>query len=149
MTVAVVGGGITGLAAARALSSAGLEVVVLEQGRRWGGKLAPLELDGVRLDGGAESMLARRPEGTDLAADLGLGGSLVHPTAARPALLVGGAPHPMPPSLLGVPTDVAGLRGLLSADGYRRAAAEPDRPVRRSGRTRPSGRWWTTGSARR
>ena len=127
MTVAVVGGGITGLAAARALTSAGLEVVVLEQGRRWGGKLAPLELDGVRLDGGAESMLARRPEGTDLAADLALGGSLVHPTAARPALLVGGASHPMPPSLLGVPTDVVGLRGLLSADGYRRAAAEPDR----------------------
>jgi oxygen-dependent protoporphyrinogen oxidase len=126
--VAVVGGGITGLAAARALASAGVEVVVLEQGRRWGGKLASLELDGVRLDGGAESMLARRSEGTNLADDLGLGGTLVHPTAARPALLVGGAPHPLPPSLLGVPTDVARLRGLLSAEGYRRAASEPDRP---------------------
>ncbi len=126
--VAVVGGGITGLAAARVLGSAGVEVVVLEQGRRWGGKLASLELDGVRLDGGAESMLARRPEGTNLADDLGLGRTLVHPTAARPALLVGGAAHPMPPSLLGVPTDVTSLRGLLSAEGYRRAASEPDRP---------------------
>ena len=36
-TVAVVGGGVTGLAAARALRSAGLDVVVCEQSRRWGG----------------------------------------------------------------------------------------------------------------
>ena len=128
-TVAVVGGGITGLAAARALRQAGLDVVVCEQSRRWGGKLASLELDGVRLDGGAESMLARRPEGTNLAADLGLGTVLVHPTAARPALLVGGTLHAMPPSVLGVPTDLDGLRGLLTEDGWRRAAGEPERPA--------------------
>ena len=97
---------------------------MLEQGRRWGGKLAPLELDGVRLDGGAESMLARRPEATDLAADLGLGRTLVHPTA-RPARRCWSAArlHPMPPSLLGVPTDVEALRGLLTDDGYRRAVS--------------------------
>ena len=127
-SVAVVGGGVTGLAAARALRSSGLEVIILEQGRRWGGKLAPLELDGVRLDGGAESMLARRPEATALAADLGLSAALAHPTAARPSLLVGGVLHPMPPSLLGVPTDVEALRGLLTEAGYRRALGEPDRP---------------------
>ena len=125
----MVGGGITGLAAARALRRAGLDVVVCEQSRRWGGKLAALELEGVRLDGGAESMLARRPEGTALAADLGLGPVLVHPTPARPALLVGGRLHPMPPSLLGIPTDPARLRGLLTEDGLRRAVGEPDRPA--------------------
>jgi protoporphyrinogen/coproporphyrinogen III oxidase len=130
MTVAVIGGGVTGLAAARALQRAGLDVVVCEQSRRWGGKLAALELDGVRLDGGAESMLARRPEGTALANELRLGAALVSPTAARPALLVGDMLHPMPPSLLGVPTDPERLRGLLTEDGYRRAASEPDRPAR-------------------
>jgi len=127
--VAVLGGGVTGLAAARNLRAAGLDVVVCEQGRRWGGKLASLALDGVPLDGGAESMLARRPEGTTLAGDLGLDAALVHPTAARPALLVGGALHPMPPSLLGVPTDLERLRGLLTEDGFRRAAEEPGRPA--------------------
>ena len=124
---------------------------MLEQSRRWGGKLAPLELDGVRLDGGAESMLARRPEAVRRSpAELGLGAALVHPTAPGLALLVGGALHPMPPSLLGVPTDLAGLRGLLSPTGYRRGRrrARPPRAGARD-RTRPSGPWSTSGSGRR
>ena len=86
--VAVVGGGITGLAAARRLALAGCDVTVLEAGRRYGGKLAPVVVDGVRLDGGAESMLARRPEATGLVDDLGQGQALVHPTAAKPSVLV-------------------------------------------------------------
>ena len=44
----------------------GCEVTLLEARRRWGGKLATVRLDGVRLDGGAESVLARRPERSHL-----------------------------------------------------------------------------------
>ena len=128
-SVVVVGGGITGLAAARRLVGAGLSVTVLEASSRWGGKLAPLWLDGVRLDAGAESILARRPEGPALLDDLGLAGEVVHPTAAKPALLVGGKLHRLPRSVLGVPADLDGLRGLLSTEGFLRASAEPKLPA--------------------
>ncbi len=128
-TVAVVGGGVTGLSAARLLAIEGFEVIVLEAADRWGGKLAPILLNGVRLDAGAESILARRPEGLDLISDLGQAARVVHPTQAQPRLLVDGRLHQMPASVLGVPTDLAQLTGLLSAEGLRIAASEPGRPA--------------------
>jgi oxygen-dependent protoporphyrinogen oxidase len=128
-SVAVVGGGITGLSAARLLALRGIHVIVLEAGNRWGGKLCPVTINGVRLDGGAESILARRPEGLQLINELDLGSRVVYPTVSKPQLLVGGHVHGMPASLLGIPTDVGQLAGLLSAEGWRTAAAEPERPA--------------------
>ncbi|SDV02974.1 hypothetical protein SAMN04488544_3725 [Microlunatus sagamiharensis] len=51
--VVVVGAGISGIAAARALTAAGLEVVVLDRGRRIGGRMASRRTDGRMVDTGA------------------------------------------------------------------------------------------------
>ncbi|GDY62011.1 hypothetical protein SAV14893_014040 [Streptomyces avermitilis] len=70
--VVVIGGGIAGLAAAHRLLDRGARVTVLEASDRLGGKLLPGEIEGVRVDLGAESMLARRPEAVGLAREVGL-----------------------------------------------------------------------------
>jgi oxygen-dependent protoporphyrinogen oxidase len=79
--VVVIGGGIAGLAAAyRILQTADdLDVTVLEGASEIGGKLRLGEIAGVQTDLGAEVMLNRRPEATDLACSVGLEASIVHP----------------------------------------------------------------------
>lgn len=72
--VVVIGGGIAGLTAAW-LASGTAQVTLLEASGRFGGKLWGGEVGGVRVDLGAESMLARRPEAVELAREVGLAGS--------------------------------------------------------------------------
>ncbi|HKF89253.1 MAG TPA: protoporphyrinogen oxidase [Propionibacteriaceae bacterium] len=123
--VVVVGGGISGLVAARKLAHSGFDVILAEAGRAWGGKIASTLLDGVRVDTGAEALVARRPEALALIDSVGLSDRRVHPSDAKPDLLVGGRLHPMPRSVSGVPTDLDQLGGLLSREGLSRARAEP------------------------
>ena len=83
--VVVVGGGISGLAAARRLSLAGLSVLLVEASPRLGGKITRRAARRTcAVDGGAESVLARRPEAPALIEELGLDDQLVHPTDAKP-----------------------------------------------------------------
>ena len=129
-SVVVVGGGIAGLAVARELAPAGVgAITVLEAGPRWGGKLARVVVDGVALDSGAESVLARRPEAVALATDLGLADLVVHPTPAKAQVLLAGRVTGLPPSALGVPSDLDALTGYLTPDGLRRARQEPGLPA--------------------
>ncbi len=51
--VVVVGGGISGIACARSVAEAGLEVVVLDRGRRLGGRMAVRTVEGRAVDTGA------------------------------------------------------------------------------------------------
>lgn len=128
-SVVVVGGGVSGLTAARELAQRGARVTVLEASSRWGGKLASVVLDGARLDSGAESVLARRPEAVQLMEDLGLADRLVHPGPARSQVFVQGGVHGLPSSAMGVPRDLEALVGYLSDEGLRRARREPDLPA--------------------
>jgi oxygen-dependent protoporphyrinogen oxidase len=124
--VVVVGGGISGLAAAWYLrQGAGerVKVTVLEGGPRIGGKLYASEVAGVSVDAGAEAMLARRPEGTELARAVGLGGDLVFPGTTKSAVYSRGALRPMPKGqVMGVPGDLVELArsGIVSPVGLLR-----------------------------
>lgn len=128
--VVVVGGGISGLVAARAVGRRpGTEVFVLEGGPRTGGKLRRETVAGVAVDVGAEAMLHRRPEGVALAAELGV--PLVHPTGATSRVWWGDELRPLPRSLMGVPMDLSALEssGLLTPAGLAAVRAEPRLPT--------------------
>jgi len=128
--VVVVGGGLSGLAAAWRLSRSGARVTVLEQSDRFGGKLWTGPLGDLEVDLGAESFLARRPEALDLVAELGLTDRLVHPVTAAATVYSRGTLHPLPAgTVMGVPTSTAGLAGLLTAAELARVEAEPRLPA--------------------
>ncbi|HET7355265.1 MAG TPA: protoporphyrinogen oxidase [Nocardioidaceae bacterium] len=133
--VVVVGAGIAGLAAAAGLrrERPDLDVTVLEGSPEIGGKLALAEVAGVTVDVGAESMLNRRPEAVELARSAGLGERLVHPATSSARLWSRGRMHPMPPTLMGVPTDARALAesGVISKHGLARAALDAVLPPTR------------------
>ncbi|MFE0675388.1 protoporphyrinogen oxidase [Streptomyces sp. NPDC058867] len=127
--VVVIGAGIAGLAAAHRLLSQGNDVTVLEAADRIGGKLLPGEIAGVRVDLGAESMLARRPEAVGLAREAGLADRLRPPATAGASLWTRGALRPMPKGhVMGVPGTAAALAGVLSEEGLARIGRDADLP---------------------
>jgi protoporphyrinogen/coproporphyrinogen III oxidase len=130
--VAIIGAGISGLAAAFFLRDEPVRVVVLEGSPQLGGKLSVAEVAGCGVDVGAEALLARRPEGTGLIRAAGLGGDLVPPGTTAARIWSRGAMHRLPArQFMGVPADLGelGQTGLLSADGMARASREPGLPV--------------------
>ncbi len=124
--VVIVGAGIAGLAAAQALAGHA-EVTVLDAAERVGGKLRTTPIEGMDVEEGAESFLARVPDGLRLARQVGLGHKVVHPATNSASLWIRGRLRPIPPNtMLGVPTDVLGLirSGVLTPRGMVRAAAD-------------------------
>ncbi len=61
MTIAIIGAGIAGLTAARALADAGCAVAVFDKSARPGGRMATRVRDGWQFDHGAVSLSAERP----------------------------------------------------------------------------------------
>ena len=134
--VAIVGGGITGLAAAWALTKLDdpAAVVIFDADDRLGGKLRTSPFAGLgAVDEGADAFLARVPEALALCGELGLGDELVAPATGTAYLWWNGTMHRLPEGLvLGVPAGLARLAGsdLLSWRGKARAALEPLLPRR-------------------
>jgi len=125
-TVAVVGGGITGLAAGWALAQAGTEVIVLEGRSRLGGVIRTDRLDGVPVEAGPDAFLAGDAMAA-LCSSVGLEQDLISPDVFGAYIWSEGRLRRLPPGVvLGLPAwPTQALRaGLLSPIGTLRAAAE-------------------------
>jgi len=134
--VAVVGGGITGLATAHFLRQAGLAVTLVEASDTLGGKIQTGELAGVPVEAGPDTFLARVPWAVDLCRELGLGDDLIAPATGKAWLWSRGRLRPLPERhVLGVPTALAPLlrSGVLSPVGAARAALDLVLPRSHSG----------------
>jgi oxygen-dependent protoporphyrinogen oxidase len=130
--VVVVGGGISGLAAAFFLRDEPVRVTVLEGWPRLGGKLSVSEVGGVAVDEGAEALLVTRPEGTALIAEAGLADQRAAPGPTSSAIWTLGALRPLPRrQFMGVPSDLAELArsGVLTGDGVARARQDLELPA--------------------
>ncbi|HVB06308.1 MAG TPA: protoporphyrinogen oxidase [Acidimicrobiales bacterium] len=124
--VAVVGGGIAGLVAARALA-AEHDVTLFEAAPAPGGRLTTARLRDRPFDPGPDAFIRRNRAGTALAAELGLAGELVSPSARGAALYGGRRLTPLPSGLaVGIPTDFRALwaSGTVGRWGALRAAAD-------------------------
>ena len=140
--VVVIGGGISGLAAAWELTGGAAPgrqapaVTVLEASDRLGGPLRSGEVGGRVVDLGPDGFLGRRPEAVDLCREVGLADTLV-PIAARGASIwARGRLRTLPEGhALGIPTrfwptarsGIVGVRGDL---GLARDAVLPRPDVR-------------------
>jgi oxygen-dependent protoporphyrinogen oxidase len=125
--VVIIGGGISGLAAAFFLRDEPVRVTVLEGSPRLGGKLSGSDVAGVAMDAGAEALLARRPEGIELIRATGLGGDLVPAGTTASAIYTRGAMRALPRrQFMGVPADPDELAasGVISPEGVARARHE-------------------------
>ena len=131
--VLVVGGGITGLAAAARLVDDAVDVELWEASDRLGGKIATSPFGGLaHVDEGADAYLRRVPHAVAFARKVGLQpDDLTSPTDAKAMVWYDDELHPIPGGIvLGVPASVRPFvtTSLLSWKGKLRAAAEPFLP---------------------
>ena len=135
MNVVVVGGGISGLAAAHRLVELmpASRPLLLESEPSLGGKLRTERLGDFVIEASADSFLSRKARGVGLCEELGLQDELVgrRPEYARTFVRRGRALVPLPEGLTGmIPTnlDMLAESALLSDAGRARLAEEVDIP---------------------
>ncbi len=105
-TALVLGGGISGLLAARELAAAGHAVTVLEATPAWGGCVGSHMVAGLTLDSGAESFATRSGTVAELAAELGLAEKIVAPRPGGAWVQLPDGPRELPKTgVLGIPAN--------------------------------------------
>lgn len=130
--VAVIGGGVSGLTAAYQVARdlPGAQITVHEASARVGGALETAEFPSGPMELGAEAFIVRRPEARDLVDELGLTSSLREPGRLGSAILTGGRLESMPRgTVMGMPSDVDALAGVLTAEERAVAAREEQLPL--------------------
>ncbi|HEX5543119.1 MAG TPA: protoporphyrinogen oxidase [Micromonospora sp.] len=128
LRIAVIGGGISGIAAALRLHDRapdGTDITVYEQSGALGGKLRTGSLAGSSIELGAEAFLTRDPAGGDsaavaLARRVGLADALVHPAIGQAAIVIDGELRPVPAgTLVGVPGDLEKVAAVARPEAER------------------------------
>ena len=132
--IAIIGGGISGLAAAFALeqrrsSGAEVEYILYESSPHLGGVLRTEEIDGCIVEAGPDSFITEKPWAADLCRQLGLGDQLIGSNDAdrKTYILVNRRLIPMPDGLMFmVPTKIlpTALSPLFSWKAKLRMARE-------------------------
>lgn len=148
--IAVVGAGITGLAAAFYLQKRLIEqhtpaeVTVIEMQDRPGGKVQTMLQEGFVIERGPDSFLARKPEMVELVQDLGLEHELtgLNPNVGSASILHQGKFHAIPRGfVMGIPTQLRPFleTRLISLPGKIRASLDLLLPGGRGGDDEPLG----------
>jgi oxygen-dependent protoporphyrinogen oxidase len=145
MRTAIIGGGITGLAAAYELekaraAGAAVEYTLFEARARLGGSLSSEIVDGAVLERGPDSFLTEKQAATELCRELGLGAELLpsNDAARKTYVVVHNELVPLPDGLMFlVPTKLipTALTRLFSWPTKARMALELLLPPRRNGRS--------------
>lgn len=131
--IAIVGAGISGLAAAHALSKrqSTAEIVLFEANSRPGGVIATMTSHGRVFELGPDSLLTRKSQAVDLCVELGLGDQLIGTRAAGSLIWHDGRLHELPKGFyMGIPTSEQALLDapLLSAAAKQRALLDLTMP---------------------
>ena len=136
--IAVIGGGISGLAAAHRLIARdpGCPVLLLEAANRLGGKIRTEHVDGYLVEGGPDAFIANKPRGVGLSEELGLEDRFITPNQRNRGsfALRRGKLHPLPEGLTGlIPTKLRPMMEskLISPTGKARMGLDFVLPARR------------------
>ncbi|TFD97651.1 protoporphyrinogen oxidase [Jeotgalibacillus sp. R-1-5s-1] len=131
--VVIIGGGITGLAAAYKIQNQVKEqnieadLTLIEANHRLGGKIQTAVRDGFVIEKGPDSFLERKKSMERLIREVGLGDQLVPNSTGQAFILTNDKLHPMPGgSIMGIPTKIKPFMttDLLSVTGKLRAAGD-------------------------